>query len=474
MEYLPIEIIKLIFDATSKSTSLAFSSTCTAYRPLKPSSLTDDQLNALTKVSEGKNIYIIGSAGTGKSYCIERMMKKFKDKAIVTSTTGFSSSLLGCVTIDSFVMTLNRSKVPPTFVILIIDEASMLGENKIKKLDISLRRRYNNLKVFGGKQLVLVGDPLQLPPVLDNILFYSAYYTMFELNLVRLLQIVRQKDAEFAGALNMIRLGVVNEKVNALMSEMENNIVVDPIIVVATNEESRSINLSNLDRIQADVVEYVRTVEFNGGNVAEISTRLEEVLRLKVGCKVMIIKNISVKDGLTNGTRGEVIGFNDGLPIVGIGDGENFRAVVIDLYEETNVYRNDVKVDYDSIDDLLEGASVDVLRGYSIVEVKVTQIPLTLCWATTVHKMQGCTVDGIFIDCKKIFFDGQLYTALSRATKKEGIMLANYSSKCIRANFKLVNQLNKLRYGVQVIVNPRDPAYDGFLSAQEPYTLDWI
>jgi ATP-dependent DNA helicase PIF1 len=360
---------------------------------------------------------------------------------------------------------------------LVIDEASMMGDTKLRKLDKQLRKCYTSNKVFGGKQLVLVGDPFQLPPVLDSIIFYSPYYFSYNLKMVRLLKVIRQKDELFSSALNLIRIGSVGEKVRELISDLSKNVVDDPAIVVATNSEADEINSSRLDNLPGEVVEYVRTTVVEGLDVStEMGTRLVENLRLKVGCKVMLIKNIDVRAGLTNGTRGEVVGFEMGIgPIVRFFLPEKRETVVmVSEYTEKTVFKNGIQIPEESIDYRLTVATVDVLRGYSLTIVSNTQIPLNLCWATTVHKMQGCTLDGILIDCKNIKFEGQFYTALSRVTKKEGITIRNFNDKCIKANYTLIKQLTSIKNGKLLVKHSRDHDYEGFLSAQENIEFDWF
>jgi ATP-dependent DNA helicase PIF1 len=475
MELIPQEILETILRFSRLDDVLSMVSVNKFYRKFKPSTLTDGQLNMLVAISDGKNIYVMGNAGTGKSYCVKMIRQRYKDKVLVSSTTGFSASMIQSSTIDSIMLIIKKSNNKPVFSRLIIDEASMIGDRKIKELDVILRTYYDNNIIFGGKQLILIGDPLQLPPVNDMPIFYSNYYKSFDLKIIRLREIKRQKDKQFADMLDMIRLGYIGDKVKTFMASLQYNVgslFDEPMVVVATNNEVREINTQRLDSLGGPVYQYHRTIEITGNPdpVLYIETRLEVQLNIKIGARVMLLKNLDVNGGFTNGSRGIIIAITiDNLPVVEfeMHDGTK-ETKIIGIFTENQSYKNGIRQSDCSIDSLLLDATEDTFRGYTRSKVVIKQIPLSLCWATTVHKIQGCTLDNILIDCKSIKFPGQMYTALSRVSSKNGIQIRNFNITCIRADNELVKQLSELiKNNIQLVMKGgKDIRYDGFIEAQ--------
>lgn len=472
---IPLELVEMISEYLDITSRLNLSSTCHAFRYVKHTDLTDDQLKMLASISYGNNVYVMGSAGVGKSYCIGKMIKRYGARMIVTSTTGYSASLISSSTIDSLIRLLSSKQLidPPSFDKLVIDEASMLGDKKLRRLDVCLRKYYTSGKIFGGKQLILVGDPLQLPPVLDSHIFYSPYYTSYNLDLVVLRQVVRQQDKEFASALGDIRCGLLSDRAKMLLDEMSCRPPIEGSpIVVGTNIEAKAINNTMQDVISSAERTFDRTFTVEGLiESVEINTTLKKHLKLKIGSSVMLIKNVCVQSGLTNGTRGEVISFDPaGMPVVMFNlPRGNTIIESVGFYLEEQIFRNLIRVDYEDIDRSIRQADKDMLRGYGISKVSIRQIPLMLSWATTVHKVQGCTLDNLQIDCRKIYFHGQLYTAISRVRTKEGISLKNYSKSCLSGDAMLLDQIASIiRYHKQRVVNKRDAdlEYESFVAVQ--------
>ena len=227
--------------------------------------LNSGQQKAYDLIVEGKNVFLTGSAGTGKSVIINYYKERyslFKNIAI-TSTTGVSALVIGGSTLHSYLgiglgtesveyLTKKISKKPnlrnrwKTLDVLIIDEVSMLSPELFDKLELIARniRKVRNVpdKPFGGIQLILTGDFLQLPVVkCDNFVFESESWNKCVAHTIYLTEIMRQKDTEFQSVLNEIRFGIVSPKGKEMLSsrikkELKNDKGIRPTKIYTTND----------------------------------------------------------------------------------------------------------------------------------------------------------------------------------------------------------------------------------------------
>lgn len=404
---------------------------------------------ALNLLKQGHNVFITGPAGTGKSFLIKSFIawcKKTSRKVACTSTTGISAVLIGGVTLHSWAgLALARedkhelaAKIikKPFYVkrwcnvkALIIDEVSMLTPDFLEKLEYVARIIRKDPRIFGGIQVVTVGDMAQLPPINSCFCFEAPLWQELFQHSVFLNENVRQKDQVFQRVLAAIRLGEVNAEVRSvLLSRLGVNIDGDirPTRLFSHRATVDELNKEELEKlIKNDNLPYtyhaydklVSKHDIAAPREAEYLARLDKsvqprkLLELCVGAQVMLVVNVEVAAGLCNGSRGVVIGFVNSRPMVKFTNGlvipisEIIVQLIID--EDTFVYRY--------------------------------QVPLILAWAITTHKSQGSTLDCAEVDIGSTIFEaGQAYVALSRVKSLEGLTISAIDFTKIRAHPKAV------------------------------------
>lgn len=299
---------------------------------------------------------------------------------------------------------------------VVIDEISMVRADLMDAIDRVLRQARGYNIPFGGVQMVLFGDPYQLPPVVsdpelhkyfaDNhggYYFFNAHvWKDTQLEIHELTNIFRQKDEKFKDILNAIRVGDVTDD---LLFTLNNRVVEIPetgiITLSTTNASVAEINHRELEKLPGEIHEYRALVT---GNLEYSAFPTDEILKLKKGAQVMLIKNDKNKRWV-NGTIGVIESLSD----------------------------NEVKVNIDGITySVPKETWSKILYYYNQVEKKVeeevvssfTQFPLKLAWAVTIHKSQGQTYGTVAVDMGNgAFAHGQTYVALSRCTNLEGLYL---------------------------------------------------
>jgi hypothetical protein len=294
--------------------------------------------------------------------------------------------------------------------ILFIDEISMVRADVLDYIDKILRWAHKDSKPFGGVQLVMFGDLYQLPPVVKeeeaNILknFYNDFYffnakvwnnTGF--HVLELNRIFRQKDPEFIKFLNNVRKYKLTKSNIKYFKENSNKTNSSDFVELCTHKYlADKINLAKLGRSKLIRAKAKIEGEFN-----EASIPCEKELVLRLGARVMTIINDS-NGRFFNGSTGEITGFGEDVITVKLDNGE---IVNIKPYQWiSKKYK---------------------LEGEEITQEelgKVTQFPLRLAWAVTIHKSQGLTFDTVKLNIKNIFSSGQLYVALSRCRTIGGII----------------------------------------------------
>lgn len=389
---------------------------------------------------EGKNMFITGQAGTGKS---ELLKSFYKDnistkKIALTSTTGISAFNIGGCTLHSFLgiglgtsslysleLKIKKSQFYRTrwrtLDVLIIDEISMLNPELLDKLEELARKIRRCDKPFGGIQVIFSGDLLQLPCVKsDKFCFDSDCWNRVIDNVYILSYIYRQNDPKFQTCLNEIRLGNPSQySIDILKSCIDKKLDVKngikPTRIFSTNYEADNLNQTELDKLDGEYREYEMDIRVHPSKKGIIDTekyvKNVKAPRNLVICKdaqVVLLWNIDVQAGLVNGSRGVVEGFTEeDLPIVKFVNGITMTMI-------------------DKIWTITEG-DIDV--------ISFEQMPLKLAWATTVHSSQGLTLDYLELSLENIFEFGQFYVAISRARNLEGLkILSNFSKKRIMAH----------------------------------------
>ncbi len=390
-----------------------------------------NQEKALSILKSGKNIFLTGSAGAGKTYVLNQYIQHLKERRIpvsITASTGIAATHLEGTTIhawsgigikDSLSLgnlrdlrakkylkkNIDKSKV------LIIDEISMLHKKQLDLVNEVLQFFRETDSAFGGIQLILCGDFFQLPPIgkyretnRDKFSFMSQAWLDAKLSICYLTSQYRHTDSNLNTILNEIREGEVSQNTIDILStnndELEDK---EPTKLFTHNLDVDRINTEHLNSIKGKKTKFKARIKGNLklAETVKKSIMAPENLELKIGAKVMFVKN-NLEKGYLNGSLGIVLKYNDdGLPIVKLLNG----------YEITAEHE-DWKIDDES--------------GKMLVSYQ--QIPLRLAWAITVHKSQGMTLDSAEMDLSKTFEKGQGYVALSRVKSLSGLKLSGFNT----------------------------------------------
>lgn len=397
----------------------------------------------------GRNEFITGPGGVGKTEVVRAIVSALRAKnkrVAITASTGIAAVSIGGMTIHSTLQTgisQTRAEVmakmgPDTMHkaaerlyyidTIILDELSMMRGDYLDMMSWWLGLVCERpLEPFGGKQIIGVGDFLQLPPVITEADrpkvvktygFEADVWKEAQFEEVYLNQSHRQADPELFKHLCRIRRGIVEADTIEFFRECQGRQLEDPTRLYATNGEAFDENQRRLRQLPGDPV--VFTAELAGIDAwkrAMVDNCIaDETLNLKIGAPVMFLKN--TPGVYANGERGRVVCFEDGLPVV---ETENGRSVIVEPHIWTMK---------DSQERLL---------------ASMQQIPLKLAWAVTIHKSQGMTLSRVHVDLEKCFERGQAYVALSRAKSLEGLSLNVLPSMSnVRASAKIVRYYQEL------------------------------
>jgi ATP-dependent DNA helicase PIF1 len=430
----------------------------------------EEQQISFNKYVQGRNIFITGPGGTGKSALIKYIQRDAinRGKYIqVCALTGCAAVLLECKAktihswsgiglgkgaIEQLIKKVLKNKHSKALWketdILVIDEVSMMSLKLFETLDAIGKSVRKNSRPFGGIQLIFSGDFYQLPPVGDKddpdtskFCFESEFWfhTFLKQDHIQLQKIFRQNDPVYQGILNQVREGRLKRSSNdALLHnvgrQIDETATLRPTKLFPTRNKVDSINASEMGKLTGDEVEYKlkyhsdlemtpneRLIRHNC-SPEQLKTELEylkgnlrcdENIRLKIGSQVMCIVNIELTNGemLCNGSQGIVTRFSTmdkKQPVVKFTNG----------FEMTMNYH--------------------IWPSENIPGIGVSQLPLILAWALTIHKAQGATLDVAEIDAGSGIFEcGQTYVALSRVKSLEGLYLTSFDAKKIRIHKKV-------------------------------------
>ncbi|XP_062569791.1 ATP-dependent DNA helicase PIF1-like [Saccostrea cucullata] len=411
-----------------------------------PVKLSKEQNTILDAVLQGKNVFFTGSAGTGKSFLMRRIIGSLPPQhTFATASTGVAACHIGGTTLHAFagigsgsapleqcVQLASRPQIAQQWRKchhLVIDEISMVDGSLFDKLETIARVVRKNDNPFGGIQLIICGDFLQLPPVTkgtDKKTFCfqaKSWSKCIQVNM-ELKEVRRQNDLSFINILQNVRLGKCSEETYQVLRETaQNNIQKNGILATRLcthKEDVNKINLYHLGKLQGDEKTFVA---LDGDEVyqnqLEVLSPVPKKLILKVGAQVMLAKNLEVQRGLVNGARGVVVGFdkkNQDYPVVKFVSGEE---------EVIWPVRWTFK-----------------LSGTVYINRK--QLPLKLAWAISIHKSQGMTLDCVEMSLSKVFEAGQTYVALSRAKSLQGLRILDFDRSCVHANSDVLRFYHKL------------------------------
>lgn len=399
------------------------------------------QDEALNLMKMGKNIFLTGAPGSGKTYLLNKYIDYLKNhdvKIAVTASTGIAATHFQGVTIHSWsgigikdsinekdleiiITSKSIKRNYKNTKTLIIDEISMLHKHQLDMIDTIARHIMDPDQPFGGLQVILCGDFFQLPPVsssINEILFsYEANsWKNGNFHICYLQEQHRQGNDPLLTILEDIRRGTTGEHTKIPLRTRYKK---EPEgATKATRLYSRNINVDEINNRELNKIyteEKIFTMETHGFsalvNGLKKSCLAQEQLKLKVGAEVMFIKN-DTEGRYVNGTRGIITGFvkTEGIPIV-----KTYDNQIIFVTQQEWKYEDD-----------------------GIVRATIRQIPLRLAWAITIHKSQGMTLDAAEMDLGDVFEPGMGYVALSRVRSLNGLKLMNLNELALKVHPKIL------------------------------------
>ena len=394
-----------------------------------------DQELALAILLSGRSALLTGAAGTGKTHLLNNFIvqaRKRGKKVSVTATTGLAATHLGGNTIHSWSGIGVNDHLPNNFFerlsktrrdvisktdVLIIDEISMLHDFRLDMIDKVLRTVRENDQPFGGIQLVMSGDFFQLPPVNrpneqgGGFVVYSDAWQELQPAVLYLERQYRQNDEQLLEILTALRTGDVRRRhVEVLLARTEIEPPDGDITELHTvNVDVDDINIQKLAELPGEERSYQQTTTGSKIYVENLqrSVLAPENLVIKLGALVMAVKNSSQKL-YANGSIGAVVDFEPltEYPVVEFRDGRRV-TMVPDVWE---------------------------LRDGERKRASISQVPLRLAWAITVHKSQGMTLDAAKIDLRKAFVEGMGYVALSRVRDLDNLYLYGINRRALEVS----------------------------------------
>lgn len=390
------------------------------------------QERAFRYLMEGKgNLFVTGSPGTGKSFLIQQFVKWGQTKIPVVASTGAAAILIGGRTFHSF-FGLGILQGGPELVftqamrngrlkkrleeseILVIDEVSMLSAEAFACAEHIARLLRQDSRPWGGMRIIAVGDFAQLPPISRRSrekewCFLSEAWQRSEFETVQLQEVVRTEDIPFLQVLEDLRWGEVSERVKAFLDERVLDEESDKTVphLFPRRKQTEEFNRLRLDEIESSL-EKIPT-EY-GGTASYVERLMRDapvppVLELKKGAMVMLRIN-DAKQRFVNGTVGWV---------------EEIEKDVLGIRIENRVI-DVAPFTFTVLDE--DGNEAAWARNF----------PVNLAYASTIHKIQGTTLDRVHIDLKNLWEPGQAYVALSRARSGSGISLTGWDQHSIRAD----------------------------------------
>jgi len=422
-------------------------------RHVEPSTIANYVLQFINQTRQ--NIFLTGKAGTGKTTLLHHILETTHKNVAVVAPTGIAALNAKGVTIHSmfqlpfaaflpvnttpphsldtkfetkatlgrhFKMNATRKNVIKQLELLVIDEVSMLRPDLLDAIDYMLKSIRKSKEVFGGVQVLFIGDLLQLPPVIKEqewsilkqyyhgkYFFHSQAISKNNLIYIELDKIFRQNDEDFIAVLNNLRTNSITTENIAFLNQYVNpdfSVAKYPGYITLTthNFKADKINQESLQNIDAKEFTFKSEIV---GDFPEKIFPVDDCIRLKVGTQVMFVKNdTNLEKRYYNGKIGVISKLTDNEIFVKF-DEEN-STIEVEKYEWQNIRYK--------INETTKEIEEDVLGTF-------VQYPLKLAWAITVHKSQGLTFDKAAIDVSQVFQPGQAYVAFSRLRSLNGLIL---------------------------------------------------
>lgn len=388
------------------------------------------QQQALALMLSGANIFLTGSPGAGKTYILNEFIKRANQSGkivAVTASTGIAATNIGGTTIHSWSglgikdflsandekWLINNDRLQKRYNstdVLVIDEVSMLHGHRLNMVNQTAKIMRKNHLPFGGIQIVLVGDLFQLPPItrgndIVDFIHLSESWKELKPEICYLNEQHRQKDNDqLLNILEAIRLNKICEDHYQLLNSrlnVKNDSNAQVTRLYSHNEDVEEINLRHLTKLSGQAKVYRMTSRGTTHKVEQLkkSVLAPEILTLKKDAEVMFIAN-NFTAGYVNGSRGKVVDFDAERPIIQLLNG---RLITVES-NSWSITEDDRQV------------------------AEVTQLPLRLAWAITIHKSQGMSLEAAEIDLGRAFTPGMGYVALSRVCSINGLFLLRLNS----------------------------------------------
>ncbi|WP_396600484.1 helix-turn-helix domain-containing protein [Algibacter sp. R77976] len=435
-----------------------------------------------------RSIFLTGKAGTGKTTFLHRLKMSSLKRLVVVAPTGVAAINAKGVTIHSFFQMpfgpmlpdadlnagkgfnrrFNKTKINiiKSMDLLVIDEISMVRADLLDGIDKTLRRFRDRNKVFGGVQVLMIGDLQQLSPVIKeqewellkpfyaNGFFFSSHsFQQCNAVTIELKHIYRQENPKFIEILNEIRNNKLSE---AGAQELNKRFILDftpepdsgYISLTTHNNKAEATNRTELGKLTSRAFTYKAEVD---GKFPEHAYPNNVKLELKVGAQVMFVKNDSSPEKrYFNGKIGKVILLDTDEVVVHCPDDDFNINVTPEVWENINY----------SVDTDTKAITEEKIGSY-------TQMPLRLAWSITIHKSQGLTFEKAIIDAQGAFAHGQTYVALSRCKSLEGLVLKSKINSS-----QIISDGNVTSFNENAEQNAPDEAI--LMDSQKNFQLDLI
>jgi len=428
------------------------------------STFSSEQSTAFDLYAEGNNVFLTGPGGTGKSYLIKAMVEHSKTSGKnchVCALTGCAAVLLDCkaTTIHSWsgigmmnsdddviLRRISQKKELKSHWkntdVLIVDEVSMMSKRMFELLNHIAKKIRGNNSPFGGMQVIFVGDFFQLPPIeKDGFCFESEdWFDVFpKKQHLELKTFFRQLDPVYIDILMKVRKGNLDKESIAMLEKYVARDRDHPITkVVPLRKHADFINKTMFEKLtesshefkadlRKDMTTYVKDGKKIESTVMTMCDALSEqdrdreldsliknhhlcpCLSLKKGAQVMCIRNVDLEHQICNGSQGIVVDIVKDRPVILFSNG--YRMMMEKTWFQSDIYPS----------------------------LAIGQYPLSLAWAVTIHKIQGCSLTHAQIDIGESIFEyGQTYVALSRVRTMDGLYLMNFQPKRIKSHPKVI------------------------------------
>ena len=410
------------------------------------------QSQALSILKTGANVFLTGEPGSGKTHMVNQYAAYLREQKIepaITASTGIAATHIGGMTIHSWSGIGIKTKLEKRDLdkiassgyianrvrrakVLIIDEVSMLSSNTLSMVDAVCRKIRQSSEPFGGLQIVFVGDFFQLPPIIKReaentedsaqisfiekssarFAYDSSAWTLANPIICYLTEQYRQDDKDFLSILSAIRRNVFdsNHLRHIEIRKIEyRSAPLNAPKLFSHNIDVNRVNDEMLAKLSGESREFIMSSQGHKTFVAGLkkSCLSPEALYLKIGAAVMFTKN-NLKEGFVNGMLGVVEKFNkiSSYPIIKMRNGRRIEVEPMNWTVEEH----------------------GKIRG------KITQLPLRLAWAITVHKSQGMSLDEAVMDLSEVFEFGQGYVALSRVRRLSGLHLLGWNERAFQVH----------------------------------------